>query len=146
MSETIKLPPIHENVRSYTRIMLQEYATQAVEQATAELRSKLSAALARVEALAQSEQSMREGFDIVCDNYQTLSKELSKIQAERDAALAKVARYETLRPASEYAEPWDYPGLWWYLRPDGSMSATLGNRFDNACGWTPLPDVKEPTP
>jgi hypothetical protein len=64
-------------------------------------------------------------------------EELIAAAEERDAALAKLARYETLRPASEHDV--QNEALWWHS-PDDFHGASYSR---DAPFWTPLPDVKE---
>lgn len=62
---------------------------------------------------------------------------LTKAEAERGAALAKLAHYETLRPASEHDTINE--ALWW----NGPDDFVYAGYFPEGTHWTPLPDVKE---
>ena len=64
-------------------------------------------------------------------------------QAELDEALAKLARYETLRPASEHDGE---TRVYWHMRNGRGEWSAVGP-YVSATGthFTPLPDVKEAT-
>jgi hypothetical protein len=95
------------------------------------LERELSAALARAEK-AEAELAAHKRLN------KDLESESVKVYAERDAALEKLARYETLRP---YAVPTNgEPALYWG-RHDGEW--VNNPLFVPATHWTPLPDVKE---
>jgi hypothetical protein len=101
--------------------------------------SELSAALARADA----EEKISWGRLQECV---WIAERLTKAEAERDAALAKLARYETLRPASEWHE--DYgQALWWRVpfieEPRAGFPSDEEWDASYYTHWTPLPDVKE---
>jgi hypothetical protein len=82
MTEPIKLPPLPEPLQFHSRRkQIQAYATDAVEQATADLRSLAG----KWEALYQAQVQLSE----------VAQKRAEKAEAERDEARAELARLTT---------------------------------------------------
>jgi GAF domain-containing protein len=90
--------------------------------------------------------SLREGMLAWQNASIDVAQRLRKVEAERDAALAKLARYETLRPASEWHED-DGQALWWHLpiEEEPYVGSPLDEHFDSDyyTHWTCLPAVRE---
>ncbi|CAB4143045.1 hypothetical protein UFOVP435_51 [uncultured Caudovirales phage] len=137
MSETIKLPympfDLYSGIRDIDQFNgVQDYARLSVEQNTEALRAELSAALARAEAA-----------EVIVENatieIKRMRNETFKVEDERDAALAKVARYETLT----LGKPSDalLTVIWWTRGPNGQW---IPSNPLHGTHHSPLPDVKEP--
>jgi hypothetical protein len=148
MSEPIKLPPVpaHPIVRSQHRgvtipgngwsesevAIIRAYARLAVEQNTEALRAERDALQQIVADYPPIEAELRE-----------VSDRAFQAEAERDKLRAKLARYETLRPASEHTCG---AAIWWYHSWGGRLCPSLlPPTYPVPVGWTPLPDVKEAT-
>lgn len=83
------------------------------------------------------------------DAYARLAVEqnTAELRAEVERLRAELARLTTLRPASEHdGESW---AIWYDMAVNGvpvAIALAANNSLMQCAGWTPLPDVKEPTP
>ena len=129
-AESYYVPPTDElhAIDGLTRVVPEEFART--------LERELTAAIARAEAAEATVERCKQVCDATAEGWR-------ETQAELDEALAKLARYETLRPASEHDG--ETTVVIWIKRGwhDSYRPSHFGTAVGMASCWTPLPDVKE---
>jgi hypothetical protein len=175
MTEPIKLPPfkwqMYQSVPAGPAIrMIEDYARLAVEQnieqATADLYSRLTAAISsrndwqtvagnhaknctewRIQARkaeTERDEATKDRDDVLA-SYADACKQLLEAEKAGDEARAELARLTTLRPASEHDPNEDGYARWFFHKDDYWAEVGSDHRKPQyATHWTPLSPVKEP--
>lgn len=103
------------------------------------LERELNEALARAEKSETALTGLMATWSAQCD-------QLQKAEKERDEAIAELARLTTLRPISEYqGRSKSEQQVVFHYKPSSFRTPTSTEYHPSSIGWTPLPEVKEPT-
>jgi hypothetical protein len=142
MTELIKQPEAEQLADALSGVM---YSADDVVQAAALLRTQ-HAQLLEWEAKATTWLLSPEAATRL-DGYRELGAMVAKAEDEAERLRAELARLTTLRPASEH-KTGERVLIWEEARlhADRWLFFNHGTRVPTGAWWTPLPDVKEPTP
>jgi methionine synthase II (cobalamin-independent) len=134
MTEPIKLPPLPRppiHLSNWTNELCEwakDYATDAVEQATADLRAELA--------------RKDESFNVVYDHCAGVIKSLEKAEVDLAEVQAELTRLRTLRPMTEDGDPDEWKQFW-CAGIDGLYPSINDDDIGSQVGWTPLLEPTE---